>query len=278
MRFSVFDQWGARNSTAVWHAFRTGALRLGHQVVSHDTSADVAVIWSQVWTGRMRHNHAIWQQFRAAGRPVIVLEVGTLQRGVTWKMGLNGTNAAGRWGRGIDSQRPRRLGINPMAWRDPGDRIVIVMQRHDSEQWIGQPPMHVWLANTVEALHKVTDRPIQVRRHPRQSVTIPQCCEIDQPVPVANTYDDFNLESGLSQAWAVINHNSGAGVRAVLSGVPVFVSNTSLAAPVGNLDWGQIENPQKPDRSQWLVDVSHTEWTREEIASGYPLSRLLLDL
>jgi hypothetical protein len=62
----------------------------------------------------------------------------------------------------------------------------------------------------------------------------------------------------------------------VLAGVPAFVNATSLAAPVGNLDLSRINDPARPDRTEWLEQLAHTEWYTEEIASGVPLSRLLL--
>ena len=278
MRISVFDQWGARNSPPVWQAFRTGAARLGHTVVDHDLSADIAVIWSLVWAGRMRSNQAVWQQYRQSGRPVVVLEVGTLIRGRTWKMGINGLGSQAQWGVGSDLGRAQKLGITLAPWRSPGQDLVIVMQRSDSGQWQGLPPAQNWLDHTVNQLRSHSDRIIRVRPHPRQSIQIPPGCVLDQPRRLESTYDDFDLTSSISTAWAVINHNSGAGVSAVMQGVPLFCDTTSLAAPVSNLDWTQIETPSRPNRDSWFQGLCHTEWTAQEIATGKPLERLLLGL
>jgi hypothetical protein len=73
----------------------------------------------------------------------------------------------------------------------------------------------------------------------------------------------------------VINWNSGPGSQAIINGVPAFVGESSLAAPVANLDLSQLENPSRPDREAWLDHLARTEWTTEEIASGLPLSQLL---
>jgi hypothetical protein len=99
--------------------------------------------------------------------------------------------------------------------------------------------------------------------------------EIDHPRPISGTYDDFDLARGLEQAWAVVNHNSGPGVQAILQGVPAFVDASSLAAPVANLDVASIESPARPDRGAWLLQLCHTEWTQDEIATGWPIERLL---
>lgn len=275
MRFGIFDKFGALNSPPVFDAFCRGLDRLGYSYASHDMSADIAVIWSVVWAGRMRPNQAVWQTFRKSKRPVIVLEVGMLDRGRTWKVGINGTGS-GCFGRQeLDPMRVEKLGLKTQTWTNTGQHIVIATQRSDSLQWAGLPSTADWLQNTVDRLRCYTDRPIRVRPHPRQRVTVPRGCEIDTPTKMADTYDDFDFGRSLKNAWAVINHNSGIGSQSIIAGVPAFVDNSSLAAPVANLDLKNIEDPARPDRDQWLLEIAHTEWTTEEIAAGRPLQRLI---
>lgn len=275
MRFGIFDNFGARNSAPVFAAFRQGLDQLGLSHASHDLSADVAVIWSVVWAGRMRENQSVWQHFRAQDRPVIVLEVGMLDRGRTWKMAVNGTGSYAYHGHGLDLDRPRKLGISVSPWRLAGDHIVVFAQRTDSLQWQGQPDIAIWLSKLRDRLRLYTQRPLLVRPHPRQKMPVIAGFEMMMPRPVNGTYDDFDLDRGLQNAWAVINHNSGPGVQAILKGIPAFVDASSLAAPVANLDIVNIESPATPDRGAWLLHVCHTEWRTEEIATGWPIERLL---
>lgn len=278
MIISLFDNFGAKNSFHVFAAFKEGLNNVGIQWNTHDMTADVAVIWSVVWAGRMAQNKAVWDHFRAQGKPVIVLEVGMLQRGQTWKMAVNGTGSNAFHGIGFDSNRPDKLGLTVHPWKNNGSDILISVQRHDSQQWATQPPMDIWLEHIVSQLRQLTERPIVIRSHPRQSCKIPWGCVTDKPIPIPGTYDDFNFMNSASRAWAVINFNSGPGAQAIMSGIPAFVDSTSLAAPVGNLDITDIENPRRPDRSEWIIKLAHTEWTINEISTGYPLSRLLPDL
>lgn len=275
MDFGIFKTYGAHNSPPVFNAFCQGLNQLGLKWSDSDYSADVAVIWSVVWAGRMHANINVWQQFRMSKRPVVVLEVGMLHRGHTWKMGVNGTGGDAYWGQGIDAARPEKLDIQLKPWQTTGNNIVIAVQRHDSEQWLHQPDINQWTANTVRRIQKVSDRPIVLRKHPRQQISIPTGCTLDTPKQLFGTYDTFDFTNALSNAWAVVNWNSGPGSQAIINGVPAFVGSSSLAAPVGNLDVTNIEKPLRPDRSQWLVNICHTEWTIDEIASGYPMSRLL---
>jgi hypothetical protein len=275
MNISLFNNFGALNSRPVFAAVQQGLQKLGFQTSIHDMTADVAVIWSVVWAGRMKQNQAVWQAFRAAGKPVIVLEVGMLHRGHTWKVGLNGTGNQSFSKQNLDPTRPQQLNLSADAWRNTGDDIVIAVQRYDSEQWAGQPSTEEWLKQTVGTLRQHTDRSIVIRSHPRQEVVVLPGCTVNRPIHIDNTYDDYDFGKTLKNAWAVVNWNSGPGSQAIMSGVPAFVGPDSMAATVANSDLSQIENPNKPNRNQWLVEVSHSEWTIDEIASGYPLSRLI---
>ena len=277
MRFGLFNKFGALNSQPVIAAFQQGLNQLGIAHSSHDMSADVAVIWSVVRSGRMRQNQDVWQYFRQLGKPVVVLEIGMLQRGHTWKMGVNGTGSTAFYGHGLDLQRPEKLNLQLKPWQESGQDIVIALQRDDSEQWAGQPTVEKWLKQTVDQLRQVTQRSIVIRSHPRQEVVVLPGCVIDKPLHMPSTYDDFDFDRVLSNTWAVVNWNSGPGSQAVMSGVPAFVGASSLAAPVANLDWSQIESPNRPDRSEWLINLSHTEWTCEELATGQPIARLFPD-
>jgi hypothetical protein len=276
MRVSIFDQYGALNSAPVFAAIRAGLDQLGIEHNSMDSSADVAVIWSQLWHGRMKHNQGVWAAFRNSNRPVIVAEVGMLRRGSTWKLGVNGTGNTAYYGRDLIPGRAAALRLEARPWTNVGYNIVIAAQRSDSEQWAGQPPTAAWLTETAGTIRKYTDRPIVIRPHPRQRISDIPGCVIEMPRPIPGTYDSFDYERSLSTAWAVVNHNSGPGAQAVLNGVPAFVDSSSLAAPVGNLDLSTINNPVRPDRTAWLEQLAHTEWYTEEIASGLPLKRLLL--
>jgi hypothetical protein len=276
MHVSLFDQYGAINSRPVFTAIRQGLAAAGIHCSSMDMSADVAVIWSVVWSGRMRQNQKVWQHFKSTGRTVIVAEVGMIQRGTTWKLGVDGTGLTANYGSDLLPNRANKLKLIAKPWTYSGTNIVIACQRVDSEQWSGQPSINVWLTQTIDLVRQQTSRPIVVRPHPRQALPLlANDCTVQKPMPISCTYDSFNFDVGIQDAWCVINWNSGPGSQAIINGVPAFVGPSSLAAPVANLDWSQIENPVRSDRTGWLEQLAHTEWTTNEIATGYPLQRLL---
>ena len=273
MHVSLFNQYGASNSVPVFAAVKEGLTRLGIQTSYHNMDADVAVIWSFLWAGRMLPNKQVYEHYRSTGRDVLIVEVGMLKRGITWKLCLNSTLSGGTYGKGSDPDRATKQGLKLKPWTNSGTNILIALQRSDSGQWGHGPKMQVWLQETVDHLRKFTERPIVVRPHPRQSVVMPSGVIVQRPQKLAT--DRFDFDSALTNTWAVINHNSGPGSQAVIAGVPAFVGLSSLASSVGNLTMGNIENPNRPDREEWLSQIAHTEWTVKEIATGLPLARLL---
>ena len=274
MKIAYFPNQIALNAKPVLDAFLQGCAWLDIETVPNSMDADAAVIWSVLWHGRMRENESIYRLYRQQNKPVFVLEVGMLRRGSTWKLGLNGTWAGCYPGK-IKLNRAEELGLSLEPWRDDGINIVVACQRSDSEQWASQPPSEVWLNDTVRSIRQHSERPIIIRPHPRQRITNIPGAVIEQPKSLVNTYDGFDYDRVLNQAWAVVNHNSGPGAQAIIAGVPAFVGSTSLALPVANTDLAQIENPQRPDRQQWLNELAHSEWTVKELATGNPLNRLL---
>ena len=277
MNITYFPNQIAQNAPPVLEAFLSSCRQDGHTTIADSLTADAAVIWSQVWAGRMRKNHKIWQTYRSTGRPVFVLEVGSLQRGVTWRVGKNGAHSFEHFGAtGQSSDRARLLNLKLHPWNTLGNYVMICTQRGDSEQWAGQPELEQWVSDTIKKIKAYTNRPIVLRPHPRFQLhqTWPGVT-LYQPQHVPNTYDSFDFEHALINAHAVVNWNSGPGTRAILHGVPAFVGPSSLASTVGNNDFSQIETPLRPDRQQWLNDLAYTEWTVPEIAQGLPLRRLI---
>lgn len=79
MKFSLFTQYGAMNSQPVFQSLEKGLDKLGHKIVKNDKQADVLVIWSVLWHGRMKSNQEIWNFAHRHQIPILVLEVGGLR-------------------------------------------------------------------------------------------------------------------------------------------------------------------------------------------------------
>ena len=270
--FNLHKKYGALNSKPVFEAFEKGIKRLGYKTDKNG----IDVIWSVLWNGRMAANKAIWERATRERRPVIVLEVGALQRNTLWKMGVGGVNNDAYFGpRANDRQRADKLGLTLAPWRTNDGPILFACQHNNSAQWNSPASQERWTTETIETIRKHTDRQIILRQHPRCPIrfkNLPANTILQLPKKIPNTYDDYDFD--VSRAYAVINWSSNPGIIAAMRGVPVFTSFSSLAWSVANLDVNKINNPDTPDRRQWLNDLAHTEWTTEEIATGEPIARL----
>ena len=273
MKFSLWTQYGALNSKPVFDAFANSLNNNGHNVAYNDTSADINVIWSVLFNGRMAGNKAVWEQ----QKPTIVLEVGGIKRGTTWKVGLNGINRDAYFGpSGNSSDRVRLLGLQVKPWKYDGEYILIAGQHDKSLQWKDMPSMATWVHDTITFIRAQTDRPIIFRPHPRCPLP---AIEYDfknvkrqTPKQIKNTYDDFDMQ--FDNIWATVSWSSNPGVHSIINGVPAFTGPSSLAFDVAEQNLRNIENPLYGDRTQWLNDYAHTEYTIEEISQGLPLKHL----
>ena len=277
MKFSLWRKYGALNSGPVFDAFATGARSLGWHCVDNDDTADVDVIWSVLWNGRMAGNRAIWERNVLQSKPVVVLEVGGIKRGTTWKVGLNGINRDAYFGPGgNDRTRADSLRISLAPWHTSGEFILLCGQHEKSEQWRNQPRMSRWVMETIENIQAHTDRPILFRPHPRCRLeaieTQYKNVYRQEPRQIPNTYDDFDM--GFDNIYATVSWTSNPGIHSVINGVPAYTSTSSLAWDVSIKSLTNINNPPLPNRQQWLNDYAWTEFTVEEISQGIPHKRL----
>ena len=262
----------ALNGNAPFNALLDSAQAAGIQTQENSYTADAAVIWSVLWHGRLKINQGVYEHYRQQNKPVIIIEVGALYRGQTWKVSVNNVTAEGYYGHHdqLDWDRPRKLKISLAQQTQSTPQVIIALQHAHSLQVASIPDMAQWVRDTVSTLRTVTDRPIVVRPHPRSRCALPEGVTVEQPQKLAGTYDSYNMHF---DCHAVVNYNSGPGIQAAIAGVRPMVNASSLAAPVG-VDWENIEQPYAVNRDQWLTEICHTEYTVEEIQRGLWLNRL----
>ena len=151
MKFSLWTQYGALNSKPVFNAFAQSLTKSGHVVLNNSFNVDVHVIWSVLWHGRMAQNKIVWDKARSENKPVIVLEVGGIKRGTTWKVGLNGINRNAYFGPADNNNsRAEMLGLKLKPWATDGKYILICGQHDKSFQWETMPKMSDWVINTIQ--------------------------------------------------------------------------------------------------------------------------------
>ena len=264
----------AKNALPVMSAVLDCLQARGIQTQENSMTSDAAIIWSVLWAGRMAANQAVYEHYRAQGRPVIIIEIGALYRGNTWKIAVNNINAQGYYGHltNLDLDRPRKLKISRATQLNPKPNVVVALQ-HDRSLQVSGVDMLDWLHTTLSILRNSTDRPITVRPHPRCKLALknlPPGVSVEIPNKLPNTYDSFDMHY---DCHALVNYNSGPGIQAAIAGVRPLVSPSSLAYPVG-IGFAEIEQPYAKDRELWLTQICHTEYTLDELRRGMWISRV----
>jgi len=223
-----------------------------------------------IWN-RYGEDHALATRVEAAGGRVLVAENGYLGIGGSspkFDVHPNGPqphhyyalaegwhNGGGRWRVG-PWDRFKALCVNPKPYRNTGDYILVCPNRSFGVQ--GRMMPIDWTEDTVARLKlNPMGLPVRVRAHP------------------GNFAPKVPLAEDLAGAAAVVIWSSGAGVHALVSGIPVVALAPfwiCRTAAFTSIDGGS-EMP--PDRTQALHYMAWAQWRVDEIESGEAFVSLL---
>ena len=233
------------------HVFSEGLKKHGFRII-HDRNAsprgpdDLLLLWN-----RNRPHEQIAQRYEAAGATVLISENGYL--GKTKALAKNHHSGAGSWHVG-QADRWGALGIDIKPWRDDGEHILVLPQRSIGEIGVAMP--RNWEQTIMPRLKKMTKRPIRLRKHPGKN-------------------NDHPIEADLDGAWAAVTWASGAGLKAICAGIPVFHDYAKWVGALAATTTFDIENPYLGDRGTMFHNLAWAQWSWEEIESGEAFKWLL---
>jgi hypothetical protein len=233
-------------------AFVAGLTRCGFKIgrgapVAPVERGDILVTWN-----RYGQSHRAAQEFERRKQHVIVAENGYLGvefRGVRWyALALSHHNGAGKWPVG-GAERWASLGVDLQPWRAEGETVIL------PQRGIGPPGVAMPLRWPSEVA-----RLGRVRKHPGAK---------DAGVP---------LERDLAKAGQVITWGSGAAIKALAMGIPVFHAFSQWIGALGARPLAQIAKGPRRDDAARLAMFERLAWAMapvDEIASGEAIKRLL---
>jgi hypothetical protein len=235
-------------------AFAAGLEAAGYRPVAqlpNPKPGDVLVIWN-----RMGEGHSRARMFEAAKAKVLVVENGYLGkefRGEQWfAMARNHHNGAGYWPRGMGPERWDSWGIQLAPWREPEGECVILAQRG-----IGEPGLRApdgWLNLAVSTTKG------RIRRHP------------------GTNKDGPSLEEDLRNASSVATWSSGAALKALVMGIPVFYGMPRWigAGASARLDrFGHFSLVDDRSRLAMFRQLAWAQWSMTEIENGSAFKAVL---
>jgi hypothetical protein len=147
--------------------------------------------------------------------------------------------------KGLSDDRWRALRTEVRPWSRGGGHVVIAAPTRTYCRFHRCPD---WIADTIDALARVTDRQLVIRDKEQ--------------------YERRPIQRDLAGAHCLVTHASNAAVEAVILGCPVFVHTDSAAALVGQTDLARIESPVYPDREDWLRSLAYSQFNESELVNG----------
>ena len=153
--------------------------------------------------------------------------------------------------RPLTDDRWRSTRTDVLPWQRSGKHIVIAAP---TRTYCRFHRCESWIADTIDALARVTDRQLVIRDKEQ--------------------YKRRPIQMDLKGAHCLVTHGSIAAVESVILGCPVFVHPDSAAALVGQTDLTKIEKPVYPDRQPWLNALAYSQFSERELVDG-ELWRLL---
>lgn len=218
-------------------AFISGLQSVGFQVIrgytSHPGPGDIFCTWNRIGIA-----NEVAEAFIAKNLPVLVAENaswGNEFAGKHWyTIARSYHNQAGRFPIG-GPERWDDLGVILQPWRTGGETVIL------PQRGIGSPPVAMPRGWEYGFAGRIRRHP---GRHPEQ----------------------ISLEQDLAKAGKVVTWGSGAAIKALIMGIPVYSHMP---------EWiGACENTDK-DRLRMFRELSWSQFTLEEIAEGFPFRRLL---
>ena len=238
----------------------------------------IPVIYGSVKKKRAAAHHRIKSQVFDHARPFVMLETPLVHRRADtidhgWlRVGVNGFLwDEAEWG--FDHMDPSRNIVQPIEWRKNGEHILVLMQNPGDASLRGAD-IFQWVENTVIELRKHTDRPIRIRPHPlpNKQQKLEQLKQKLRDVTFVENKLPYNLRplsEDFKNCWCVVTYSSGSSVDAVMAGIPNIACDTgNMAWPISSTKLDMIEKPYTGDTKLWEQQISHCQFSTEELRNG----------
>ena len=177
-------------------------------------------------------------RLRDAGEPFVFMDHAYFERGYEKKNFRILLNAIHQTGIRYDlpADRLARYCPFPRPWRQDGEEVIVIPIAPNHAIWHGEEG---WTEKAQRAFPGST---VKAKSGPPLGEVLPRC-------------------------RAVAAHSSVAAVEAVYHGVPVYGPRHSPAFQVGQEDF--TKPPVYPERDNWLRTLSYSQFSLDEIRSGF---------
>ena len=256
----------ARDAFPGGQAFVDGLLGIGHNAdlrsapdwgVGCVEPFDAVALYSLQGKGQ-----TIFDEYRAAGVPVFVIDYGYLRRANHahdwktghWQVSLNGLGVIPAFDCPPDRFDALGLEVKAKGGDPKGYTLLCVQTPDDKSHGMSRDQLRVWCHEQAEQYPDLVIRP-----HPLfdEDYGLPRC-------------EAESLDDALAGARLVVTANSNVGHDALLAGVPVI---GTLPAPWSDLAGESV--PSVAARQAYFNRVAYGQWTWDEMRTGAPQAFLV---
>lgn len=210
--------------------------------------------------------NTIYHEYRQVGRPFIFIDKGYTRNTGHYRVSVREHQPLSYFQAGHKSDRWDRLGIGLEPYRNSGDHILFDGASNKFCMWKDLGDWQEWGQGIVNKIAQHTTMPILYRPRPRHHH------ETKRPIGADGAELSVGpLDDALRRAAVVVSYGGSIAVDAVLSGVPHFAIGDSIARPLSETDWREVDVPHIPaeaERMQWCCDLAYQQWLPDEFASG----------
>ena len=257
---------------------------------SEHKNYDCSIIFGSYKRERGRKAHKGKGIIFDSGQNYVQLETQLIGRPITthihneFRVGVNGFLwDQARWGfEFIQGDRSKKVFerngyTTNINWNNTGEYILICIQKVGDASLRGAD-IFDWTYRTVEEIRKYTKRKIIIRPHPlyRKNLKHEELKEtVKQFVAVEWQDNDLTkntwipITEQIKNAWCVVTFSSGAGIDAVLNGIPTIACDPgSMVSELTSHSLNRIESPYCGDIKTWANKIAYCQWNIDEFESG----------
>lgn len=256
MKIATLFQLGKSRQNEIEALCRKGIAAAGH-THARQNEADCLITW-----GRHRGNAQLVLQYRAENKPVIIFDLGYWGRKILFKASVNQPHPRDVLDEAFTGERYEATnGIPIEPPRDGGSFVLLAAMGWKGCAAYGQAH-GAWDASAYKRLQKATTLPIVWKAKP--SDPHPIVPEGVTPYRGGKMLNDYPLED----CAAIVTHHGNSAVEALARGIPAFCVH-GVASEICGFDLSKIGTAKVPqNRVQFLHNLAHWQWSKDEIASG----------
>jgi hypothetical protein len=272
--------------------FSRGVARYGDQVTISDSltyeECDCAIIFGS-WKDRNNYWHNVKRDIVAKAPKFVVLETPILGRKKVaevmpdnwFRVGVGGfladtgnfnnVNRSGdRW-----AKIQKELGVELMPWNTNEEGPIVIALQLPGDASLRGTDINKWAYNRIISIRALSDNPIVIRTPQiKRNFDLPKLVSVDENITVQEGTKE-NLVPTLRDAFCSITYSSGLGVDSTVAGCPTIAYNPgNFAYSISSKFVTGIHNIKRPDRTQWLHNLSYCQWSEEEMIDGKPWEHL----